>query len=173
MNSKNFIDLKLIDNQQRDLVLVLPGGGYSRTSDREADPVANIFNNAGFHTAIYYYRENLLLYPELQKEGHEVIKYLNDLDSIKDIYLIGFSAGGHLAGILMTKFYEDIKRFSFAFNTEVLLSMSKWKNNTYDSLYERSPNSCRWVFAQMQYEKGDICKEEIDLFDKFCFLKSK
>ena len=81
MNSKNFIDLKLIDNQQRDLVLVLPGGGYSRTSDREADPIANIFNNAGFHTAIYYYRENLLLYPELQKEGHDVIKYLNDLDS--------------------------------------------------------------------------------------------
>lgn len=69
---------------------------------------------------------------------------------------------------LLNKFYEDTERWGFTFNIEVIMSMSKWKNNNYDSLYERSPNSCRWVFTQMQYEKGGICKEEIDLFDKLC-----
>jgi deoxyadenosine/deoxycytidine kinase len=67
---------------------------------------------------------------------------------------------------LLNNFYKNTSRWGFTFNIEVLLSMFKWKNNQYDSLYERSPISCRWVFTQMQYEQGDIIKEEIDLFDK-------
>jgi len=67
---------------------------------------------------------------------------------------------------LLTKFYKDTDRWGFTFNIEVLLSMTKWKHNNYDSLYERSPASCRWVFTQMQYEKGGLSKEEIDIFDK-------
>jgi deoxyadenosine/deoxycytidine kinase len=67
---------------------------------------------------------------------------------------------------LLNKFYENQSRYAFPFNTEVLLSMANWKNNTYDSLYERSPLSCRWIFTQLQYESGDISKEELDIFDK-------
>lgn len=69
---------------------------------------------------------------------------------------------------LLGKFYQNTERWGFTFNIEVIMSMAKWKNNDYDSIYERSPNSCRWVFTQMQYEQGHICKEEIDLFDKLC-----
>jgi deoxyadenosine/deoxycytidine kinase len=69
---------------------------------------------------------------------------------------------------LLNNFYKDTERWGFTFNIEVIMSMSKWKNNNYDSLYERSPNSCRWVFTQMQYEQGKLCKKEIDLFDKLC-----
>jgi thymidine kinase len=67
---------------------------------------------------------------------------------------------------ILNKFYKDTSRWGFTFNVEVIMSMFKWKTNQYDSLYERSPNSCRWIFTQMQYEQGDITKEEIDLFDK-------
>lgn len=67
---------------------------------------------------------------------------------------------------LLNKFYKDTSRWGFTFNVEVIMSMFKWKTNQYDSLYERSPNSCRWVFTQMQYEQGGITKEEIDLFDE-------
>ena len=45
------------------------------------------------------------------------------------------------------------------------MSMFKWKNNNYDSLYERSPLSCRHVFTQLQYESGYITNEELELFD--------
>lgn len=67
---------------------------------------------------------------------------------------------------LLDKFYQDQVRWGFTFNTEVLLSMNKWKNNNYDSIYERSPNSCRFVFTQLMFEDGILMKEELDLFDK-------
>lgn len=67
---------------------------------------------------------------------------------------------------LLGKFYEDQVRWGFTFNTEVLLSMNKWKNNDYDSIYERSPNSCRYVFTQLMFEDGILTQEELDLFDK-------
>jgi thymidine kinase len=67
---------------------------------------------------------------------------------------------------LIGKFYENIERWSFTFNIEVLLSMTNWKNNSYKSLYERSPLSCRYVFTQMQVDKGQISKEELQIFDK-------
>lgn len=66
---------------------------------------------------------------------------------------------------LLNDFYQDITRWGFTFNVEVMLSMEKWKNNDYDSLYERSPNSCRHVFTQMQFEQKQISKKELDLFD--------
>lgn len=66
----------------------------------------------------------------------------------------------------LTKFYQDTKRWGLTFNIEVLMSMNKWKHNNYDSLYERSPISCRCVFTQMQYEQAEMCKEEFDMFEK-------
>ncbi|PKK96855.1 MAG: hypothetical protein CVV58_04230 [Tenericutes bacterium HGW-Tenericutes-3] len=109
LNSKNFIELNLCSNTKKDLVLVLPGGGYLYTSDREAEPVAIKFRNKGYHTGIYYYRESLLLYPDVVLEAKEVIELLKKNDLVNRIFLIGFSAGGHLAGIMMTSFSQDIK----------------------------------------------------------------
>lgn len=67
---------------------------------------------------------------------------------------------------LLEKFYEDSSRWGFTFNIEVLYSMSRWRHNAFDSIYERSPSSCRHVFTQLQYEDGLIDKKELDLFDK-------
>jgi len=67
---------------------------------------------------------------------------------------------------LLDRFYSDTTRWGFAFNTEVLYSMSKWKNNNFLSIYERTPMSCRWVFTELQYQDGKMTKEELDLFDK-------
>lgn len=67
---------------------------------------------------------------------------------------------------LLDTFYKDTARWGFAFNTEVLYSMSKWKNNNFLSIYERTPMSCRWVFTELQYQEGKMTKEEVNLFDK-------
>jgi len=67
---------------------------------------------------------------------------------------------------LLDKFYDNIERYAFSFNLEVLLSMSIWKDNNFVALYERSPVSCRKIFTEMNYENGKIAKEELDLFDK-------
>lgn len=73
---------------------------------------------------------------------------------------------------LLDKFYKDSERYGFAFNTQVLMSMFQWKNNDYNSIYERSPCSCRYIFTQLQYEQNKMSKEELDLFDSlFSLLK--
>jgi len=107
MNSKNYIDLNLIDNKKRDIVLIFPGGGYEHTSSREAIPISNVFINDGYHTAIYYYREEKLIYPVIKEEGLDVIRKLKLNSLIENIYLIGFSAGGHFAAMLATN-YNDL-----------------------------------------------------------------
>jgi deoxyadenosine/deoxycytidine kinase len=67
---------------------------------------------------------------------------------------------------LLDKFYSNIPRWGFTFNTEVLISMSQWKNNMYNAIYERSPNSCRHVFTQLMHDDAILCDEELALFDK-------
>lgn len=100
----NILDVMYFDDKKRPVLLILPGGGYSRTSPREAFPVAYEFLELGFHQAIFYYREELLTYPNIIKDSLKHInKLLND-PLIGDIHIIGFSAGGHLAGLLLTMF---------------------------------------------------------------------
>lgn len=66
---------------------------------------------------------------------------------------------------LLDKFYENIERWAFTFNLEVLLSMSKWKHNKYTAFYERSPLACRQIFVAMNFEHNMLTKEELNIFD--------
>ena len=40
---------------KRPTIVVCPGGGYGFTSDREAEPIALGFNNAGFNAVVVRY----------------------------------------------------------------------------------------------------------------------
>ncbi len=107
--SNNYADLKLYDERKRDLLLICPGGGYEFTSKREAKPVAECFGNEGYHTAIYYYRESKLIYPDTMTEGKELLDILSNHPLVKRIIVFGFSAGGHLALSLAEKYPDIIK----------------------------------------------------------------
>lgn len=65
---------------------------------------------------------------------------------------------------MIDSFYSDRKRWGFTFNIEVLLSMSKWGNNEFLSIYERSPLSCLEVFSQLQLDDGSMTQAEMDIF---------
>ena len=108
MNSKNYIDLNFLDDQKRDIILIFPGGGYEHTSSRESIPVSHVFLKDGYHTAIYYYREERLIYPEIKEEGLHVIQKLKENRLVNHIYVIGFSAGGHFAAMLATSYRKMI-----------------------------------------------------------------
>ena len=69
-------------------------------------------------------------------------------------------------GELLDLFYTDPERWGFTFNTNVLMSYYKWKDNTFPAIYERSPLACRKVFAELQYKSGGISDAEMKLFDK-------
>ena len=97
-------------------LLVLPGGGYTYRSPREAEPIAFRFLSEGFNCFILDYTP-YQKYPTPHLEVAAAINYIRkheaDFDLIEDsLSLIGFSAGGHLAasyGYLYTELAEQLK----------------------------------------------------------------
>lgn len=91
--------------ERRPLVLIAPGGAYLRTASREAEPVRDAVQKAGFHAGIIYYRETLLPHPQAAAELARFVAHVRknadhfNIDSGR-IALLGFSAGGHYVASL-------------------------------------------------------------------------
>ena len=96
----------------RPLILLCPGGGYTRTSDREAEPMALKFLAMGYHAAVLRYSCAPAEYPTSLKELAYSIKFLREhakewhIDPHK-IVVEGCYAGGHLAASLGVFWDED------------------------------------------------------------------
>lgn len=92
---------------QRPAVIVVPGGGYGMCSRREADPVATEFLAKGFQTFVLTYlcAGAKIRYPEQLLELASAVDYVRkhakEMDvNANEIFVVGFSAGGHLVGNL-------------------------------------------------------------------------
>ena len=89
----------------RPAVVICPGGGYAGTSDREAEAVALQFMAAGFHAFVLRYSCYPSAYPAALLEAAKAVSLVREragkwhVDPDK-IAIMGFSAGGHLAGSL-------------------------------------------------------------------------
>lgn len=98
--------------QKRPLILICPGGGYSRTSDREAESMALQFLAMGYHAAILRYSCDPAKFPTALMELASAMKLIRDnaeewyVDANK-IIVQGCSAGGHLAASLGMFWDED------------------------------------------------------------------
>ncbi len=91
-----------ISIEKRPLVLLCPGGGYSYTSDREAEPMAMAFMAKGYSTAILRYSCFPAHYPtSLLELGRAMLLIRENADKwhidTDAVVLEGCSAGGHLA----------------------------------------------------------------------------
>ena len=94
-------------NRKRPATLILPGGSYEYTSEREAEPVAFKFLAEGYVSFILYYSVAPAKFPQAFKEAGMAIVYIREnaekLGILPDkVMSIGFSAGGHLCGCLAT-----------------------------------------------------------------------
>ncbi|CQR57808.1 alpha/beta hydrolase [Paenibacillus riograndensis] len=95
-------------NLKRPVALIIPGGAYISTSDREAEQVALAFATHGYHAFVLRYsigKEALMPQPIL--EGFKAISIIRDhadewCVDVNRIVPCGFSAGGHLAASLAT-----------------------------------------------------------------------
>lgn len=104
---------EIVPNRVRPSVLVIPGGGYEMTSDREAEPIAMQFLAAGYNAFVLRYSVKPSVFPVALLEAAEAMKRIRDhaaewhVDA-DAIAVIGFSAGGHLAANLATSAGDDV-----------------------------------------------------------------
>lgn len=102
-------DMKI---DKRPLILLCPGGGYGRTSDREAESMALQFMAMGYHAAILRYSCAPAQYPTALLELASCVALLRGnasewhIDPEK-IIVQGCSAGGHLAASYGMFWNED------------------------------------------------------------------
>jgi len=94
--------------EKRPAVLILPGGAYRFCSDREADPVAFAYLRAGFHVFILRYSVGEhKTWPQPLEDYEQAMALIAQhadewhVDAHKTA-VVGFSAGGHLAGCAAT-----------------------------------------------------------------------
>ncbi|MDF7807962.1 alpha/beta hydrolase [Pontiellaceae bacterium B12219] len=84
-------------------VIVLPGGGYLRHADHECGPVAGWLNGLGINAFVLNYSVAPARHPKPYHDVRRAIQWVRknaaqlNIDP-KRIGVLGFSAGGHLAG---------------------------------------------------------------------------
>jgi len=93
---------------KRPAIIVIPGGAYAWCSDREADPVAQVYLAQGYHAFILRYSvKQHATWPNPLNDYDTAMAYIRDHHEKWHIYedkiaVIGFSAGGHLAAAAAT-----------------------------------------------------------------------
>ncbi len=102
----------VVKTWRRPAVVVVPGGGYGMVSKREGAPVAAAFLAKGFQTFVLKYLcGEEARYPEQLLEAASAVDYVRKhADELwvnpDEIFVVGFSAGGHLTGNLAVG-YQD------------------------------------------------------------------
>lgn len=113
--------------KKRPAVIICPGGSYLFTSTREGEPVATRFLSLGYHAFVLryttYFKEkitevdripekNRVSYPDPLLELMTAILYIREhadewyVDA-DNIFILGFSAGAHLAGTLAERWNDE------------------------------------------------------------------
>jgi acetyl esterase/lipase len=92
----------------RAIMLVLPGGAYSGLAPHEGAPFAEYFAAQGLVSAVLSYRVAPNRYPAPMDDAARAIRLLRSMAgelnaNPRQLGLIGFSAGGHLAASIATR----------------------------------------------------------------------
>lgn len=93
---------------KRPAILILPGGGYQYCSEREADPVAMPYLKVGYQVFILRYSvKQYSTWPNPLNDYEQAMELIRSKADTWNLYedkiaVLGFSAGGHLAGCAAT-----------------------------------------------------------------------
>ena len=101
------------ESEKSKSILVIPGGGYGFVSDREGEPIAKVFGEKGFNCFVLQYSINEnSVYPNPLLDAALAMKHIRQnadkYHVLTDkVFAVGFSAGGHLCGMLGNMWYRD------------------------------------------------------------------
>ena len=105
------------DDENRDCMLVVPGGGYCMVVPHEGELVANEFFRRGMNVFVLSYTTDITMSVPLKKQPlsdiSRAVRYIrkNSKDfrvDGKKLFICGFSAGAHVCGSLAVHF-DDIR----------------------------------------------------------------
>ncbi len=93
-------------------VIVCPGGGYAVRAPHEAAPIAQKFNDLGYHAFVLHYRVAPYHFPDETRDVLRAVRIVranaDQWGIVKDnIAVSGFSAGGHLC-LSSGTLFEDV-----------------------------------------------------------------
>lgn len=97
----------------RNAILVIPGGGYGCVcSDREGEPIAHAFIPEGYNSFVLHYSVDGKSFPSHLIQASRAMKHIRDNAERYNInpdklFVVGFSAGGHLAASLGTMWHKN------------------------------------------------------------------
>jgi acetyl esterase/lipase len=103
-------------------MIVLPGGGYAQHAPHEAEPVARWLGQIGVQASVFRYPLNVRHPAPLDALRAEIRQ--RRAEGAQRIGLMGFSAGGHLAGLAaLAPGAEPAERVDFAVLGYAITSM--------------------------------------------------
>lgn len=102
-------DSALGTRRLRPAVLIVPGGGYDHVSAREGTPVALRYLAVGYQVFVLRYSVAPVRFPVALRETAMAMRYIRlhaeEMEINPEmVAAVGFSAGGHLCGMLGTMF---------------------------------------------------------------------
>lgn len=101
---ETMLSLALLDKEKRPFVLICPGGGYTHLAiEKEGISIQNWLHSLGYHTGILSYQVKDINPNLFLEDLNDVMTYLKQEQLISKIFVMGFSAGGHVAGLIGTK----------------------------------------------------------------------
>ncbi len=110
---------------KRPAMIVFPGGGYAYTSDREAEPIASAYFAEGYNCFILRYicgeKAKIAnpLYDAAAAIAHVRMNAEEYCINPDKIAVVGFSAGGHLAGFIATQWHRKEISEKLGIDTEL------------------------------------------------------
>lgn len=146
-------------------VLICPGGGYSMCSPREATPVGLPFAAKGYHIFILNYSVAPHRFPAQQIEVAAAMELLHEnaeawnLDAGR-IAIMGFSAGGHVAGAYACDYDCDEVRAVFPQSKPVSATILGYPVITADP-DRRHTGSFRNLLGHLP-EEGEIARFSLE-----------
>lgn len=128
LNDTATLDLYILDSEmEKPFVLIMPGGGYVFTSDREAEPIAMAFNGKGINAGVLRYTtldKVTKVYKHATLEAAMALDYIEQYRerwNITKVGVCGFSAGGNLALQIATH-SKDAWLSDYEFNIDFLIA---------------------------------------------------
>ena len=134
ISDKARVDIYIPDNPSGQMVIVCPGGGYGFVSSyNEGVYIAEWMNSLGIAVAVVKYRMPAGHSSVPLEDVQNVFRYCRSNAGkwgIRQIGVMGFSAGGHLAASAATLYTDNETRPDFAILVYPVIAMDDTPSNT-------------------------------------------